>query len=91
METAIERYNKSRGVFKTSVHLFRNGFACGWLKNGGSKEELQQLLCHKTIAMTNEYVKMYQIDLKKNFSKFNPLDSMMGDRGEFIKMKKKDN
>ena len=30
LETAIERYNRSRGVLKTSAHLFRNRF-CLWL------------------------------------------------------------
>jgi hypothetical protein len=42
------------------------------------------------MAMTEEYIKMYQIDLHENFSKFNPLDNRLRDCGQFIKMKKDD-
>jgi len=74
--TAIYRYNRSRGVTKTSVHLFRHTFATEYLRNGGREGLLQKLLGHSTPSMTNEYVHMVASDLKENFEQFNPLEKL---------------
>ena len=43
-EDAIASYNHSRGVQKTSIHLFRHCFAKNYIVNGGNPMKLQKLL-----------------------------------------------
>ncbi|MCL2410840.1 MAG: tyrosine-type recombinase/integrase [Treponema sp.] len=76
VNSAIKRYNHSRGVAKTSVHLFRHTFAKNWILNGGDIFRLKNILGHSTLEMVKEYVNMFGGDLKRDFDKFNPLESM---------------
>jgi len=72
--TAIRDYNHSRGVDKTSMHLFRHTFAKDWILNGGDIFTLQKILGHSSLDMVREYVEVYGNDLKKSFNDFNALD-----------------
>lgn len=74
--TVIYRYNHSRGVTKTSVHLFRHTFAKNWILNRGDPFRLKSILGHSTMAMVNEYVNMFGKDLHKDFDVFNPLENL---------------
>lgn len=76
LKTCIQRYNESRGVFKTGLHLFRHTFAKKWILNGGDPFRLKVILGHSTMAMVNEYVNIYGNDLQKDFDSFSPLDNM---------------
>ena len=80
--TAIYRYNHSRGVTKTSVHLFRHTFAKNWILNRGDPFRLKAILGHSSMAMVNEYANMFGNDLHKDFDMFNPLEKMKGYIGE---------
>jgi len=86
--TAIYRYNHSRGVTKTSVHLFRHTFATEYLRNGGRAEILQKLLGHSTMSMTMEYIHMIAGDLGQDFDQFNPLEKIAEKEKNHIKMVK---
>ena len=57
-EEAIRRYNRSRGVEKTSIHAFRHSFATNYLEAGGDLFRLQQLMCHSNINITKGYIHM---------------------------------
>lgn len=72
----LARYNKSRGVAKTSAHLFRHTFAKKWILNGGDIFRLQKLLRHSDLAVVKEYVNMFSKDLSQDFDQFNPLDNL---------------
>lgn len=74
---AVSRYNISRGVTKTSVHLFRHTFAKNYIMAGGGMVQLQALLGHSTMEMTRHYVNIYGTDLQRDYEKLNPLDSFM--------------
>lgn len=74
-QDAIACYNKSRGVNKTSIHLFRHTFAKNYIMNGGSPAKLQQLLNHKTIEMSMKYVALYGSDIANDLARFSPLDT----------------
>jgi len=82
--TTIYRYNHSRGVTKTSVHLFRHTFAKNWILNRGDPFRLKAILGHSTMAMVNEneYINMFGKDLHKDFDTFNPLETMKGFIGD---------
>jgi integrase/recombinase XerD len=56
LRKAIVRYNTSRGVQKTSIHLFRHTFARKYLIDcGGDAFTLQKILGHSTLDMTRHY------------------------------------
>lgn len=74
---SIARYNISRGVSKTSIHLFRHTFAKNFILAGGGMVQLQALLGHSTMDMTRHYVNIYGLDLKRGIERLNPLDNML--------------
>ena len=74
LRLAIVRYNKSRGVSKTSLHLFRHTFARKYLVDcGGDAFTLQKLLGHSTLKMTRHYCAIYDTDIVNNFDRLSPL------------------
>jgi len=83
-QTMIAKYNKTRGVNKTSAHLYRHTFAKKWILNGGDIFRLQKILGHSDLTMVREYVNMYSDEISLDFNRFNPLDNM-----EFVQTKKK--
>ena len=81
LSKAIASYNKSRGVEKTSIHLFRHTFAKHWIRNNGDVFRLQKMLGHSSLDMTRNYVNMFSSDLKEGFDTFSPLDKMVRKTG----------
>ena len=71
----VASYNKARGVQKTSVHLFRHSFARGCAEQGMSALDLRDLLCHKTLSVTQGYIDMYAANRLQNTLDKNPLDN----------------
>lgn len=86
IEDAIKDYNTSRGVTKTSIHLFRHTFAKEYIMAGGNPAKLQKLLNHKTIDMTMKYVNLYGCDVANDLDLYNPLDNIK--RGTSTKTKR---
>ena len=76
LNEAIRKYNRQRGVEKTSIHLFRHSFAERYLKQGGNPFDLQKILGHSTLAMTKHYCRIYDKELIKNYDKFSPLQNL---------------
>lgn len=74
-EDAIADFNRSRGVEKTSIHLFRHTFAKNYIVNGGNPVKLQKLMNHKTMEQTMKYVNLYGTDISEDLDLYNPLDS----------------
>ena len=74
LRLAVARHNQSRGVEKTSTHLYRHTFARKYLVDcGGDAFMLQKLLGHSTLKMTKHYCAIYDADIAKNFDNFSPL------------------
>lgn len=83
----IARYNKKRGVQKTSIHLFRHTFARKYLVDcGGNAFTLQRLLGHSTLDMTKHYCSIFDADIAKNYDSFSPLAQMKSNSNNKIKM-----
>ena len=61
---AIAYYNMSRGVKKTSFHLFRHTFAKRWITSGGDLHMLQRVLGHSTMDMVTHYSNIWGSDLR---------------------------
>lgn len=74
LSNSIARYNKRRGVQKTSIHSFRHTFARKYLVDcGGNAFTLQRLLGHSTLDMTKHYCAIFDADIVKNYDNFSPL------------------
>jgi len=85
LRLAIRKYNRGRGVQKTSVHLFRHTFAKKWILNGGDVFRLQKMLGHSSMEIVREYVNMFSDDLKRDFDTFNPLEEFSTKKSKAIK------
>lgn len=89
LKLSIAKYNKRRGVQKTSIHLFRHTFAKKYLVDcGGNAFTLQRLLGHSTLEMTKHYCAIFDTDITKNYDKFSPLTNFKS-KSERIKMNKR--
>lgn len=86
IEHSISKYNRRRGVMKTSIHLFRHTFAKKWILAGGDIFRLQKVLGHSSLDIVREYVNMFGSDLQRNYDKFNALDQMVS-YSKHIKMR----
>lgn len=87
LENAVWNYNHSRGVEKTSMHLFRHTYAKLYIQAGGDPFRLQKLLGHSDLTMTRRYVALYADDLKANYDALNPLEQMTRKKGHGDKIK----
>ena len=85
-QDAVADYNISRGVNKTSCHLFRHTFSKNWILAGGDIFRLQKILGHSDLTVTREYVEMFRTDLQQDFDQFNPLERMQKNK-DVIRMK----
>ncbi len=77
LEERIRTYNISRGVTKTSTHLFRHTFAKNYILAGGGMIQLQAILGHSTMDMTRKYINLYGTDIQRDFDRLNPLNNLM--------------
>ncbi|OGO82157.1 MAG: hypothetical protein A2Y18_05245 [Clostridiales bacterium GWD2_32_19] len=90
VQGAIGRYNKSRGVYKTSLHCFRRTFGTSYVCNGGNIFSLQSILGHSDISTTRLYFSIENGELKKNFEQYCALDQLGQVKSKkAIQMKKK--
>lgn len=77
LESAVRKYNISRGVSKTSLHLFRHTFAKNYVMAGGGMVQLQSILGHSTLDMTRKYITLYGQDIHRDFDRLNPLNNVL--------------
>ena len=81
LRLAIARYNRQRGVQKTSIHMFRHTFARKYLLDcGGNAFTLQKLLGHTTLEMTKHYCAIFNTDLANGFDNLSPLEQLQRHR-----------
>lgn len=73
---SFARYCKEREVEHTNIHGLRHNFAKIFIRNNGNHFKLQRLLGHATLDMTRRYVKLFTEDLKEDYEKYSPLDTI---------------
>lgn len=76
LRLSFGRYCTNRGVEKSNIHGLRHNFAKGWLRNNGNMFVLQKILGHSTLDMTRRYVKLFSEDIKEDYDRFSPLDTI---------------
>ena len=72
----IRKYNLSRGVRKTSTHLYRHTFARKVIQQGADIYDVKTLLGHKTLYMSLEYIDEINPNININYPKYDPLQSL---------------
>ena len=81
LRLSITKYNRRRGVCKTSIHMFRHTFARKYLVDcGGDAFTLQRLMGHSTLNMTKHYCAIYDTDISKDFDNYSPLEQIQKTR-----------
>lgn len=81
----IANYNLSRGVKKTSIHLFRHTYAKMWITSGGDLISLQKTLGHSSLKMVQHYANLYATDVKNKMEIHSVLNQQRVTSGETIK------
>ena len=76
LRCAFTQYCTRRGVSRHNIHGLRHNFAKGWIQNNGNMFALQKILGHSSLDMTRRYVKLFSEDIKEDYDRFSPLDSM---------------
>lgn len=82
---SIGKYNKERGVEKTSVHLFRHTFAKMWITSGGDIITLARVLTHSELEMVQRYANLYGGDIKKEIEEHSAISQMKQRSGRTLK------
>ena len=82
---AIAKYNKKRGVEKTSTHLFRHTFAKNWITSGGDIISLARVLTHSELDMVQRYSNLYAGDIKKEIEEHSTLAQLKTRSGKTLK------
>lgn len=83
---ALGLYNKNRGMEHTGIHRLRHTFAKKWVLAGKSVVNLQKILGHSNLQMTQNYINILVSDLKKDVDDYNILQEF---NTSFIKMDNK--
>lgn len=82
---SVAEYNRSRGVEKTSIHLFRHTFAKMWITSGGDIISLARVLTHKELDMVKHYSNLYGGDIKKEIEEHSIMSQMKTKSGKTLK------
>jgi integrase/recombinase XerD len=87
---AHQRYARSRGVDKYTLHGLRHTFAREWYLNGGDIVQLSKVLGHTSLEMSEHYMNVYADSARDRFIEFNPLENIQrGKNQKTIKLKGK--
>lgn len=88
LRLSFSSYCKARGCEHTNIHGLRHSFARGWIKNNGNQFALQKVLGHSKLTMTSKYVRLYGDDIKEDYDRFSPLDTIKKDKKRTQKVKR---
>ncbi|MBQ7118928.1 MAG: site-specific integrase [Oscillospiraceae bacterium] len=86
LRQTIVKYNRKRGIKRTSIHAFRHTFARKYLVDcGGDAFTLQRILGHSTLAMTKHYCNIFNSDIVDKYESLSPLAQLKKTSGKYIK------
>ena len=76
LKQLFRKLKKRTGIHRLKPHLLRHTFATRYLENGGNIYSLQQILGHTTLEMVKRYLHLANTRIRKDFSKYSPLDNL---------------
>ena len=73
----VSKYLKAANISppKMGPHRLRHAFGKNYILNGGDTRSLQEIMGHKNISVTEEYVELSQKDVQGKHHQFTPLRS----------------
>ena len=86
---SISKYNKKKGVEKTSIHLLRHTFAKKWITSGGDIITLAKVLTHSELEMVKRYSNLYGGDIKKEIEEHSAISQLRTKSGKTLKNQKR--
>ena len=89
IKKAVATYNKSRGVEKTSCHLFRHTFAKRWILAGKSIIELKKVLNHSSMKMVEHYSNLWGKDMSDSLNEASLLSQVKKPVGKKLEKRQK--
>lgn len=89
IKIAVAAYNKSRGVNKTSCHLFRHTYAKRWILEGKDIIQLAKVLNHRNLKMVQRYANLWGTDLKPAVEEASLLSLVKRKSGDTLQTRKK--
>ena len=89
LDKSVAKYNRDRGVEKTSLHLLRHTFAKNWITSGGDIISLAQVLTHSDLEMVKRYANLYGTDVKKEIEEHSTIAKLKQRSGATLKNQKK--
>lgn len=73
VEIMVRNYGKQAGLTKKlTPHTFRHSFATGLIKNGADITAVQKMLGHSSLKVTQVYVRVAGVEVKKTHSTSHP-------------------
>lgn len=76
LRLSFTKYCSDRQVKRHNIHGLRHNFAKYYLQSNGNMFKLQKILGHSSLDMTRKYVKLFTDDIKDDYDKFSPLDTI---------------
>lgn len=76
LRLSFTKYCEKREVSRTNIHGLRHNYAKLFIRNNGNMFTLQKILGHSSLAMTRRYVKLFSEDIKEDYDKYSPLDTI---------------
>ncbi len=73
-KNVMREYHLSRGVTKTSLHLYRHTYAKLWITSGGDLISLQKTLGHSSLKMVQRYSNLYATDVRDKMEEHGALN-----------------
>lgn len=89
IKKAVATFNKSRGVEKTSCHLFRHTFAKRWILTGKSIIELKKVLNHSSMKMVEHYSNLWGKDMSSSVNEASLLSQVKKPMGKKLEKRNK--
>lgn len=81
LQHAIRKYNRARGIDRTSIHAMRHTFAKKAIESGMDAFKLQKILGHSSLEMTRNYVNLFSADLMIGYDEVNPFEQFSSKHG----------
>lgn len=75
----FKRYCELRGVVHNSFHALRHTYAKQFILNGGNPFQLQKMLDHSSLGMSQHYTHLFGTDLHGVVNDFSPLSKIKSD------------
>jgi len=88
LSKSLAKYNNSKGVKRTGIHLLRHTFAKNWITSGGDIITLARVLTHSELDMVKRYSNLYADDVREEIEEHSALNQLRRKSGKTLRKTK---